>query len=142
MPDAYDRHGPRDRRIRVGDAERAAVADALRAQYVAGRLASHEFEERLERCLAAKTFADLDRLLADLPGAKTARRRPGWPAMWRLWPVPLLPIALVAAIVLSGGHLVFLVVPLVFLCVVRPLLWGRWGWFSCGPRSAMRGPTT
>ena len=53
MSDTYDRHGPRDRRLRVGDAEREAVADILRAQYVAGRLDSGEFEGRLERCLAA-----------------------------------------------------------------------------------------
>ena len=37
--------------------------------------------------------------------------------MWRLWPVPLLPLALIAAIVLSGGHALFLVIPLVFFCV-------------------------
>ncbi len=53
--------------------------------------------------------------------------------MWRLWPVPLLPLAVVAAIVLSGGHALFLAIPLVFFCVVRPLLWGRrGGWAGCG----------
>ena len=91
MPDTYDRHGPRDRRLRVGDAEREAVAGILRAQYVAGRLDSGEFEQRLERCLAAKTYADLDALLTDFPGLDAPPRRRRAPAMWRLWPVPLLP---------------------------------------------------
>jgi hypothetical protein len=133
MSDTYDRHGPRDRRLRVGDAEREAVADILRAQYVAGRLDSGEFEGRLERCLAAKTFADLDALLTDFPGLEAPQQRRRPPAMWRLWPVPLLPLALVAAIVLSGGHAFFLAIPLVFFFVVRPLLWGRRGGWACWP---------
>lgn len=133
MPDTYDRHGPRDRRLRVGNAERDAVSGILRAQYVAGRLDSGEFEQRLERCLAAKTYADLDVLLTDFPGLDAPPRRRRAPAMWRLWPVPLLPLAVVAAIVLSGGHALFLAFPLVFFCVVRPLLWGRRGGWACGP---------
>ena len=131
MTDTYDRHGPRDRRLRVGDTEREAVADLLRAQYVAGRLDTGEFEQRLERCLAAKTYADLDALLADFHGLEAPPRRR--PPRWRLWPVPLLPVALVAAIVLSGGRALFLAIPLVFFLVVRPLLWGRRGGWACGP---------
>ena len=111
MPDTYDRHGPRDRHLRVGDAEREAVAGILRAQYVAGRLDSSEFEQRLERCLAAKTYADLDTLLTDFPGLEQPPRRRRPLVLWRLWPVPLLPVAVVAAIVLSGGHALFLVDP-------------------------------
>ena len=42
----YDRRrGPRDRRLRVGDTEREAVAEILRQAHVAGRLDSTEFEE-------------------------------------------------------------------------------------------------
>ena len=133
MPDTYDRHGPPDRHLRVGDSEREAVAGILRAQYVAGRLDSDEFEQRLERCLAAKTYADLDTLLADFPGLEPPVSRRSRFAMWRLWPVPLLPLAVIAAIFLSGGHALFLVIPLVFFCVVRPLLWGRRGGWACGP---------
>jgi hypothetical protein len=36
--------------------------------HVAGRLDSREFQERLERCLEAKTYAELDELVADFPG--------------------------------------------------------------------------
>ena len=74
MPDTYDRHGPRDRHLRVGDAEREAVAGILRAQYVAGRLDSDEFEQRLERCLAAKTLRRSRHAADRLPRPRGAGR--------------------------------------------------------------------
>jgi hypothetical protein len=54
------RGGPRDRTLRVGDREREAVGDILREQHLEGRLDSDEFQKRLERCLTAKTYAELD----------------------------------------------------------------------------------
>ena len=59
------RSGPRDRQLRVGNAEREAVADILRREHLAGRLDSDEFDERVARCLAAKTYAELDELIGD-----------------------------------------------------------------------------
>ena len=58
MPDeiAYSRRsGPRDRQLRVGNAEREAVVEILRREHLAGRLDNDEFDARLARCLAAKT---------------------------------------------------------------------------------------
>ena len=43
------RSGPRDRQLRVGDAERDAVADVLRREHLAGRIDSDEFDERVAR---------------------------------------------------------------------------------------------
>ena len=128
----YDPHrGPRDRMLRVGDAEREAVGEILRRHHVAGRLDASEFEERLERSLTAKTYGELDRLIEDLPsegrprGRLASRRR-----RHRAYPVPLpfllVPAALVAAIALGHGHLAWLVFPLLFFFVVRPLLWRSW----------------
>jgi DUF1707 SHOCT-like domain len=59
--------------LRAADADREAVADALRAHCLAGRLEVVELEERLSAALAARTLGDLDRLLADLPGERPAR---------------------------------------------------------------------
>jgi hypothetical protein len=56
--------------IRAGDADRAAVADALCAHCSAGRLDIAELEERLSVALAARTVGELDRVLADLPGGR------------------------------------------------------------------------
>ena len=119
----YDRRsGPRDRMLRVGDREREAVCDILRQEHVDGRLNSDEFQQRLERCLTAKTYADLDQLIADFPSGEVEQGRTGRPWGRGPWPFPLVPLALIAAIVVfNGGHLIWLAVPLLFLFVVRPL---------------------
>lgn len=60
--------------MRAGDAERQAVADKLKAALDEGRLDLHEYDERLQRAYAAKTYGDLDGLTADLPGTIPAQR--------------------------------------------------------------------
>jgi hypothetical protein len=56
-----------DRSLRAGDDDRRRVADLLQAHYVAGRLTQSELEGRLQEAVEAKTLADLDALLNDLP---------------------------------------------------------------------------
>ena len=135
----FDLREPRDRGLRVSDAERDAVAAILRREHVAGRLDSVEFDERLSRCLAAKSYGELDGLIVDLP---IEERRPRRSGRVSAWPFPLLPIlaVAVAAVVLSHGHLFWLAFPLFFLFVVRSLLWrrrlGPWGY---GGRPFRRG---
>jgi hypothetical protein len=53
--------------MRAADSDRQRAADALRAALDEGRLDLHEYDERLQETYAAKTYGDLDRLLADLP---------------------------------------------------------------------------
>ncbi|MER7458070.1 DUF1707 domain-containing protein [Micromonospora sp. NPDC126480] len=53
--------------MRAADADRQAVADRLRAAVDEGRLDLHEYDERLQRAYTAKTYGELDSLLADLP---------------------------------------------------------------------------
>ncbi|MCM0673767.1 DUF1707 domain-containing protein, partial [Micromonospora phytophila] len=53
--------------MRAADADRQAVADRLRVAVDEGRLDLHEYDERLQRAYAARTYAELDLLLADLP---------------------------------------------------------------------------
>jgi Domain of unknown function (DUF1707) len=121
MPESYThqpRHELRDPGLRAGDRDRDAIADILREQHVAGRLETEEFQVRLDGCYDAKTYGELDELVADLPGEeppRTMRRAPRWPA------VALLPL-LIAAIALSHGHLLWLAIPLFFV-FGRPLLW-------------------
>ena len=128
------RRGPRDRQLRVGNAERDAVADILRSEHLAGRLDNDEFDERVAACLAAKTYAELDELIGDLPAGEPDGHRATGTRGWR----PALPLAflplLVAAIVLSHGRAAWLVVPFFVWFVVRP--------FYCrGPGAAGRAAT-
>jgi hypothetical protein len=53
--------------LRVGDAERESTAALLRRHATDGRLTLDELDERLGQAYGAKTAADLNQLLADLP---------------------------------------------------------------------------
>src|SRR5207302_7330661 len=76
--------------VRVGDADREAVAAQLREHYADGRLTLEELNERLDEAFAAKTRADLNTVMRDLPHAVrsaadapfggTAWAGPGWPS--------------------------------------------------------------
>ena len=123
------RSGPRDRRLRVGTAERDAVAEILRREHVAGKLDNSEFDERLERCLSAKTYRQLDVLLADLPIEELNSRAARWSVP--RWPLLLVLPLIGVAIVASHGHAVWLLVPLFWFGACR--FWGgfgrrRWGY--------------
>jgi Domain of unknown function (DUF1707) len=52
--------------MRIGDRERDAVAAVLQKAAADGRLTMAELDDRLEVALQAKTYADLDPLVADL----------------------------------------------------------------------------
>jgi Domain of unknown function (DUF1707)/Domain of unknown function (DUF4190) len=57
-------------RIRAGDADREHVVDLLKGAYTEGRLSKDEYDDRVAKALSARTFADLDLLIADLPVAR------------------------------------------------------------------------
>jgi hypothetical protein len=61
-----------DFQMRVSDAEREATATELREHYAAGRLTLEELNERLDKTFAAKTRADLNALMTDLPSTRAA----------------------------------------------------------------------
>ena len=68
--------------MRAGDTDRKAVADQLKVALDEGRLDLSEYDERLQRTYAAKTFGDLNGLLDDLPGtvpAAAAQVQPATP---------------------------------------------------------------
>lgn len=72
--------------LRAADADRDAIVERLATAMSEGRLQLDEYQERLEQAHAAKTYADLDRLIADLPepeptvrvDERTARRGCCW----------------------------------------------------------------
>jgi hypothetical protein len=60
--------------LRAADGDRQAVADRLRAALDEGRLEFHEYDSRLGQAYAAKTYGELDPLVADLPTVAPAER--------------------------------------------------------------------
>ena len=75
--------------VRVGDADRDAVAAQLREHYADGRLTLEELNERLDQAFAAKTKADLNTVMRDLPQA--ARPTAGMPYGGSAWQGPAWP---------------------------------------------------
>ncbi|GAA0983237.1 hypothetical protein GCM10009555_054640 [Acrocarpospora macrocephala] len=59
------------RTLRASDADRDAVSDRLRVAAGEGRITLDELEDRLEGVYAAKTYAELDTLIMDLPQGRS-----------------------------------------------------------------------
>jgi hypothetical protein len=54
--------------MRASDSDRAKVQEVLNDAFAEGRLTQQEWEQRTGELATAATYADLDRLTADLPG--------------------------------------------------------------------------
>jgi hypothetical protein len=66
---AFAAGGEREK-MRAADADRDRVVEFLNMAYSEGRLSKDEYDGRLENALSARTYADLDRLVTDLPAAR------------------------------------------------------------------------
>ena len=112
--------------LRAADADRTAVAAQLGDQMSAGRLTVAEYDERLARAYAARTYGELEALTADLPRPAAQPQAPapaalpgvhgasacGWSggpsreAAWRNWAVTAVIVLTVwVATVISSGEL-------------------------------------
>ncbi|MFE6752990.1 DUF1707 domain-containing protein [Streptomyces sp. NPDC057684] len=60
--------------LRASDADRDRTADILREALAEGRLTAEEHAERIDGVYRAKTHAELEPLVRDLPGAHNQRR--------------------------------------------------------------------
>ncbi len=54
--------------IRASDADREAAIERLARSFAQGRLTMDEFEERVAKACEARTVAELNSLIRDLPG--------------------------------------------------------------------------
>ena len=73
----YPVAGGEQGKMRAADADRDRVAGILSTAYSEGRLSRDEYDARLESALSARTHADLDHLVTDLPAAAGDRADPG-----------------------------------------------------------------
>src|ERR1700742_213770 len=72
-----DAKDARDNLSRAADTDRIQIAQLLAYAAEQGRLQLKDYEDRLTRAYAAKTYEELDELRADLPGAAINPRRGG-----------------------------------------------------------------
>jgi hypothetical protein len=147
--------------LRASDADREQVAERLRHATAEGRLTATELEERLEAVFAARTYGELDALVADLPGQGV--RLPGTSPSVRphgrvgparsffLQPVPMLALFLLAPVLISLLLAVAVVIATVFsawglLLIVGWLAFGHgrryyWRHYRHSAHAAARWPT-
>lgn len=110
--------------IRVGDRDRAEVANRLSTHAAEGRLSLEELEARLELANASQFRHELVALEGDMPA------RPNAPGRWRLSAAGVL-----VAIVLAAALSVLVKHPVLPLFVVAGLIWRGW-WQPRGYRQA------
>ncbi|WP_432929207.1 DUF1707 SHOCT-like domain-containing protein [Microbispora sp. CA-135349] len=62
--------------LRAGDQDRDRIAERLRGAVGEGRITLDELTDRLDRVYAARTYGELEGLVADLPGIAAGDGRP------------------------------------------------------------------
>jgi hypothetical protein len=81
--------GPQDPAVaggdqfRAGHADREQVIEALKAAFTQGRLTEEELDARAGQALAARTYAELGAVTADIPGAPPLEWPPASPVLGR-----------------------------------------------------------
>jgi hypothetical protein len=117
--------------IRASDADRDRVADRLHQAAIEGRLMAHELEERLGHALRARTYGELDAVVADLPreaSVAVAPRRPMAVTLLRRYPLPVAVMGCVAGAMFAAMIAAVVVVAasgLWLLPVVAYFVWPR-----------------
>jgi fatty acid desaturase len=115
--------------LRASDSDRDRVAERLREATGEGRLRADELEDRLGVAFSARTYGELDALVADLPGPVDRRRH-----------TPLLLRGALALVALLAALAVLVAVALVIVGVVAA--WGVWlllAWLIIGRHHRTRG---
>ena len=72
---AFAAGGEREK-MRAADADRDRVVEVLNTAYSEGRLSKDEYDGRLENAFSARTYADLDQIVTDLPAAQATTVTP------------------------------------------------------------------
>jgi hypothetical protein len=65
--DRYPAAGSERGNLRAADADHDRVVEFLKLAYSEGRLSKDEYDGRVESALSARTYADLDQVVTDLP---------------------------------------------------------------------------
>ncbi len=120
------------------------VAERLRAAAAEGRIVAEELEERLASALRARTYGELDALVADLPRPREAvarrggavPRRGSW-SLWRYGPAPILGFLIVMPMAVAA---VVAVMTIVFAMVTVWAVFAALLWLALGHSRRWYGP--
>ena len=74
--DRYPAAGSARGNMRAADADRDRVVESLKLAFSEGRLSKDEYDGRVESALSARTYADLDQVVTDLPVARAPKVTP------------------------------------------------------------------
>jgi Domain of unknown function (DUF1707) len=113
--------------LKASDADREQIAERLRKATAEGRLLAEELEERLEATFAARSYGELDAVVADLPGVPVRREER------RRAPV-ITPVHVIALFLLAP----VVVALMLAVAVIMATLFSAWGlllivgWFMFG----------
>lgn len=118
--------------LRASDADREEIVTRLHKAATEGRIASDELEQRVAAALKARTYADLDATVADLPRqpsrrpGRDVRRRPtaGW-ALTVVKQYPLLLVLALPVVAVTAAMILAATVMWAVLMVVVMVLGGR-----------------
>ena len=129
--------------LRASDNDREVVAERLRAAAAEGRIVAEELEERLASALRARTYGELDALVADLPREQVARRggtvaRGGGWSLWRMGPLPALAVLVFVMPIAVAA--VVAVMTLVFAMVTMWAVFAALIWLALGHSRRWYGP--
>jgi uncharacterized protein DUF1707 len=112
--------------LKASDADREHIAERLRQATAEGRLLAEELEQRLGAALCARTYGELDAVVADLPGERLQRRRQRGVRPWLL---PAVGLALAIPLALAIIAAVLFVVTGV---LAAWMLWAAIAWWCFG----------
>jgi DUF1707 SHOCT-like domain len=106
-------------RLRAGDADREQVIEALKNAFMQGRLTGADLGVRTGQVLAARTYAELDAVTADIPGAPrldgssdlARAEAAGPPGLARRWPLARASVKsgcflAIAAVFVQSGNVI------------------------------------
>ncbi len=126
---------PRRSTLRASDAEREQIAERLRHAAAEGRLLTEELEERLGRVFAARTYGELDGVVADLPNRELSRHR-GSRALGAVRDVPLPALVVLIPVVMAVVLAAVVIVTTLFAAWALMI---AVAWLAFGRRAAMLG---
>jgi hypothetical protein len=136
--------------LRASDADREQTAERLRKATAEGRLLAEELEERLEATFSARTYGELDAVVADLPSAAVRRRERPRPPALTINPIHVIALFILAPVIVSLVIAAAVVVATLFsawgaLLIVGWFMFGRgrhhyWGSYRRSLHAASRWP--